>query len=115
MQRFPNMKKFSGIILSIIIAAFTVISLTGLVGCGGGSSSAQASPTPTPTPGQVFPNDTASAQSAPIKLGTSGANTKDVGATVSCIGTLGSLWTRADITNPVILSNNHVLNESDNG
>jgi hypothetical protein len=108
------MKKFSGIILSVAIVALAAMSLTGLAGCGGGSSS-QALPTPTPTPGQIFPNDTASAQAAPVKLGTSGANSTDVGATVCCIGTLGSLWTRADITNPVILSNNHVLNQSDNG
>ncbi|HEY7405655.1 MAG TPA: Ig-like domain-containing protein [Candidatus Angelobacter sp.] len=63
----------------------------------------------------VYPNDNSGAQAAPIKLGTSGANTNDVGAKVCCIGTLGSLWTRADLANPFILSNNHVLAESGNG
>lgn len=60
----------------------------------------------------VFPNNNAGAQAAPIKLGSSGGNVNDVGATVCCIGTLGSLWTRADLPNPVILSNNHVLARS---
>jgi hypothetical protein len=177
------MKKFSGILLAAAIAAFTVLSLTGLAGCGGGSSS-QALPTPTPPPPNVtpanasvpvggtqqftannfsgavtwninpqvgsidpnglyhapasfpspnnltvtasgggvnvnasaavvYPNDTASGQSAPIKLGTSGANSLDIGARVCCIGTLGSLWTRG--TGTFILSNNHVLARSDAG
>ena len=57
----------------------------------------------------VFPNNNAWPQAAPIKLGSSGGNVNDVGTTVCCIGTLGSLWTRADLPNPVILSNNHVL------
>jgi hypothetical protein len=48
-------------------------------------------------------------------LGTSGGNEQDVGATVCCIGTLGSLWTRADLPRPVILSNNHVLDRSSFG
>ena len=52
---------------------------------------------------------------APISLGTSGANSTDVGAKVCCLGTLGSLWTKAGVTNPVILSNNHVLDKSGNG
>ena len=34
---------------------------------------------------------------------------------VCCIGTLGSLWTKTGLPNPVILSNNHVLGLSDNG
>lgn len=63
----------------------------------------------------VFPNNNAGAQTAPIKLGSSGGNVGDVGTTVCCIGTLGSLWTRADITNPFILSNNHVLARSGQG
>lgn len=91
---------------------FVSIILIAAIGCGGGSST----PAPTPTPlGQIFPNDTASAQSAPVKLGTSGGNATDVGAKFCCIGTLGSLWTRTDIPNPVILSNNHVLDKSDKG
>jgi hypothetical protein len=106
------MKRIYGILLaSLAIAVFAGLSLTTVTGCGGGGST----PTPTPTPSQVFPNDTANAQSPPIKLGTSGGNTGDVGPKFCCIGTLGSLWTRADIPNPVILSNNHVLNQSDNG
>lgn len=61
----------------------------------------------------VFPNNNAVAQSAPIQLGTSGANIADVGAKVCCIGTLGSLWTRG--TGTFILSNNHVLDRSGSG
>ncbi len=61
----------------------------------------------------VFPNDNSSAQSAPIKLGSSGGNVLDVGTKVCCIGTLGSLWTRSGAT--VILSNNHVLARSSQG
>jgi len=90
---------------------FALIVLIGAVGCGGGSSM----PAPTPTPSQVFPNDEQLAQSPPVKLGTSGGNANDLGAKVCCIGTLGSLWTVAGVTNPVILSNNHVLNRSDKG
>jgi len=89
-----------------------LIVLIGSVGCGGGSSS---TPTPTPTPGQIFPNDEQLAQSPPVKVGTSGANANDLGTKVCCIGTLGSLWTAPGITNPVILSNNHVLDRSDKG
>ncbi len=63
----------------------------------------------------VFPNNNAGAQTAPIKLGSSGGNVNDVGTTVCCIGTLGSLWTRADLPNPFILSNNHVLARSGQG
>lgn len=91
---------------------FGLIVLIGAVGCGGGGSS---KPLPTPTPSQVFPNDEQLAQSPPVKLGTSGGNANDLGAKVCCIGTLGSLWTAAGVTNPVILSNNHVLNRSDKG
>jgi hypothetical protein len=100
------MARITGILFGSII-------LIAAIGCGGGSST--PAPTPTPTPSQIFPNDTASAQSAPVKLGTSGGNDLDVGATVCCIGTLGSLWTHVGTTNPVILSNNHVLDKSGNG
>jgi hypothetical protein len=99
------MAKKSGFLLGLIM-------LIGIIGCGGGGSSA---PTPTPTPSQIFPNDEQLAQTAPVKVGTSGANANDLGATVCCIGTLGSLWTAPGITNPVILSNNHVLDRSDKG
>ncbi|HEX3155870.1 MAG TPA: hypothetical protein VHV32_14680, partial [Candidatus Angelobacter sp.] len=90
-----------------------LIVLIAIVGCGGGSST--PAPTPTPTPSQVFPNDEQLAQVAPVKVGTSGANANDLGAKVCCIGTLGSLWTAPGIANPVILSNNHVLDRSDSG
>jgi hypothetical protein len=91
---------------------FALIVLIGSVGCGGGGSS---TPVPTPTPSQVFPNDEQLAQAAPVKVGTSGANANDLGAKVCCIGTLGSLWKAPGVTNPVILSNNHVLDRSDKG
>ncbi len=107
------MKRIYGILLaSLAIAVFAGLSLTTVTGCGGGST---PTPTPTPTPSQVFPNDQSLAQTPPIKLGTSGANANDLGAKVCCIGTLGSLWTKAGLPNPVILSNNHVLGLSDNG
>ena len=93
---------------------FGFIVLVAAVGCGGGSSSS-STPVPTPTPSQIFPNDEQLAQTAPVKVGTSGANANDLGAKVCCIGTLGSLWTAPGVTNPVILSNNHVLDRSDKG
>ncbi len=62
----------------------------------------------------VFPNDNATSEATPVKLGTSGGNTADVGAKVCCIGTMGSLWSRADL-GQVILSNNHVLDRSSLG
>lgn len=92
---------------------FGLIVLIGAIGCGGGGSS---TPAPTPTPQtQIFPNDEQLAQTAPVKVGTSGANANDLGAKVCCIGTLGSLWTATGVANPVILSNNHVLDRSDKG
>ena len=101
-----TMGKISGLLFGLIV-------LIAAVGCGGGSST--PAPTPTPTPSQVFPNDEQLAQVAPVKLGTSGGNANDLGAKVCCIGTLGSLWTAPGITNPVILSNNHVMDRSGNG
>jgi hypothetical protein len=87
------------------------IMLAIVVGCGGGST-----PPPAPTPtSQIFPNNQQLAQAAPVSLGTSGANSTDVGAKVCCLGTLGSLWTKSGVTNPVILSNNHVLDKSGSG
>ena len=100
------MKNLFALILGCVV-------LVGFIGCGGGSST--PAPTPTPTPAQVFPNDTSTAQSAPVKLATSGGNANDLGTKVCCIGTLGSLWTKTGVTNPVILSNNHVLDRSGNG
>ncbi len=92
---------------------FCLTVLIAAVGCGGGGGSSV--PVPTPTPSQVFPNDESLAQAAPVKLGTSGGNANDLGTTVCCIGTLGSLWTKSGVTRPVILSNNHVLDRSGNG
>ena len=107
------MRKLAEILrVSVAISTFAGVSI-GIVGCGGGSSTPP--PTPTPTPSQVFPNDQSSAQSAPIKLGTSGGNANDLGTKVCCIGTLGSLWIKTGVTNPVILSNNHVLDRSGSG
>src|SRR5436305_225988 len=92
---------------------FGFMMLVVAVGCGGGGSS---TPAPTPTPiSQTFPNDEQLAQTAPVKVGTSGANANDLGAKVCCIGTLGSLWTAPGLVNPVILSNNHVMDRSDKG
>jgi len=51
------------------------------------------------------------AQTAPIKLGTSGGNAKDSSAGFCCSGTLGALVTRGGVD--FILSNNHVLARSD--
>jgi hypothetical protein len=63
----------------------------------------------------VFPNDNSGPQSGPVKLGTSGGNVTDLSANTCCIGTMGSLWTRADLPQPLILSNNHVLDKSSFG
>ncbi|HZI56143.1 MAG TPA: hypothetical protein VFF39_05185, partial [Verrucomicrobiae bacterium] len=100
------MAKIYGILLACAL-------LIGVAGCGGSNTTATA--VPTPTPSQVFPNDQSLAQTAPVKLGTSGGNSLDLGATVCCIGTLGSLWNKSGVTNPVILSNNHVLDRSGKG
>lgn len=63
----------------------------------------------------AFPNNNHLAQAIPVKLGTTGGNSLDTNGLFCCSGTLGSLWTRADLTNPVILSNNHVLDKSSFG
>jgi hypothetical protein len=100
------MARISGILFGAIIL------MIGAIGCGGGSST----PAPTPTPSsQIFPNNESLAQAAPVKVGTSGANANDVGTSVCCLGTLGSLWTHVGTTNRVILSNNHVLDRSGQG
>ena len=60
----------------------------------------------------VYPNDTAAAQTAPIKLGTSGSNTNNTSTGKCCVGTLGALMNRLDGTGNTILyvlSNQHVL------
>jgi hypothetical protein len=53
-------------------------------------------------------------QKAPIKLGTSGSNVKDINASFCCTGTLGSL-VKDSSGNQYILSNNHVLARSNAG
>jgi hypothetical protein len=62
-------------------------------------------------------NDNVEAQRAPIKLGTSGGNATDTNVVGNkrfcCSGTLGSLVTRGG--DRFILSNNHVLDKSDQG
>jgi len=62
-------------------------------------------------------HDNQDAQSGPIKLGTSGGNSTDKTTSNSrifcCSGTLGSLVSRAGTF--YILSNNHVLDKSDQG
>jgi hypothetical protein len=63
----------------------------------------------------AFPNNNHLSQAIPVKLGTTGGNSTDISGGFCCSGTLGSLWTRADLTNPVILSNNHVLDKSSFG
>jgi hypothetical protein len=61
---------------------------------------------------QVFKsNPNQSAESLPVKLGTSGGNADDVSGRFCCGGTLGSLLTRNGSF--YILSNNHVLARSD--
>ncbi len=65
----------------------------------------------------VYPNDNHLAQTAPVKLGTTGGNSTDLvnnGKTISCCsGTLGSLVQRGGTF--FIISNNHVLDKSDTG
>lgn len=63
------------------------------------------------TPG--FAGNTAQ-QKAPIELGTSGSNVKDINASFCCTGTLGSL-VKDSSGNQYILSNNHVLARSNAG
>jgi hypothetical protein len=53
-------------------------------------------------------------QKAPIKLGTSGSNVKDINAAFCCTGTLGSL-VKDKSGNLYILSNNHVLARANAG
>ncbi|HZQ68427.1 MAG TPA: hypothetical protein VFA68_07895 [Terriglobales bacterium] len=52
-------------------------------------------------------------QNAPIKLGTSGGNSRDTSGNFCCSGTLGALVKRG--SSFFVLSNNHVLAKSDKG
>ena len=100
--------------MNIVRGVCALIFLLGLVACGGGGHSGTPTPTPTGTP---FPNDQHLAETAPVKLGTSGGNATDFttsGTKITCCsGTLGSLVQQG--TNLFILSNNHVLDKSDTG
>src|SRR5215469_12913021 len=53
-------------------------------------------------------------QKAPINLGTSGSNVKDINSSFCCTGTLGSL-VKDSSGNQYILSNNHVLARANAG
>jgi hypothetical protein len=94
-----------------------VAFLLSLIACGGGSSSkASSTPTPTPTPtGTTFPNDQHLAQTAPVKMGTTGGNATDTNGSFCCSGTLGSLVQDTGSGTFFILSNNHVLAKSSQG
>lgn len=76
-------------------------------------TAALGSETGTATAQVVYPNNNSTAQAGAIKLGTSGGNVLDESSTACCIGTLGSLVTRAGSF--FVLSNNHVLGKSDAG
>lgn len=79
------------------------------------SATSQADPTVTGNANCVLtaggPSVNQSMQNAPIKLGTSGGNSRDTSGNFCCSGTLGSLVTRGGSF--FILSNNHVLAKSD--
>lgn len=105
-------------------AVLAGIFLAFIISCGGGGSSTTQTvtpppPPPPPPPGTTFPNDTSKTQSLPIKLGTTGGNSTDsttntANNTITCCsGTLGSLVSKGG--NFFILSNNHVLDKSDQG
>jgi hypothetical protein len=78
------------------------------------AATSQADPTLTATASAivVYSNDTSTAQTAPIKLGTSGSNVNSIaaGATACCVGTLGALMQRGQTF--FVLSNQHVLTNS---
>jgi len=74
---------------------------------------AQASPTATGTASVTVTSPNQRGQNLPIKLGTSGGNANNVNTRECESGTLGSLVTRAGTQ--FILSNNHVLADSDAG
>jgi hypothetical protein len=101
-----------------LCASLALLVLAGLIACGGNSSTMRTVATPTPTPsGTPFPNNQHLAQALPVKLGTTGGNSTDSttsGTKVTCCsGTLGALVERGGTF--FILSNNHVLDKSDQG
>jgi hypothetical protein len=79
------------------------------------TATAQADPTRSGSAGVAIsaggPAVNQAAQSAPIKLGTSGGNANDHSGNFCCSGTLGALVTRGGTD--FILSNNHVLARTD--
>ena len=79
------------------------------------TATSQADPTRSGSAGVAIsaggPSVNQAAQSAPIKLGTSGGNANDHSAGFCCSGTLGALVTRGGTD--FILSNNHVLARTD--
>ena len=105
--------KLSGLILGLYTApkippASEPLSITAI---------STVDPTSTATARVTILRDNQVAQSFPIKLGTSGGNASDFlisGNMIACCsGTLGSLVSRGG--NFYILSNNHVLDRSDQG
>src|SRR5947209_10633512 len=88
-------------------------------GGGGGTTTQTVTPPPPPPPGTTFPNDTSKAQALPIRMGTTGGNSPDSttntgnNTSTCCSGTLGALISKGG--NFFILSNNHVLDKSDQG
>src|SRR5947209_5516801 len=99
----------AGIFLAFIISC----------GGGGGTTTQTVTPPPPPPPGTTFPNDTSKAQALPIRMGTTGGNSTDSTTNTGnntitcCSGTLGALISKGG--NFFILSNNHVLDKSDQG
>jgi hypothetical protein len=61
----------------------------------------------------VFPNDTSTAQTAPVKLGTSGSNANNTSPAACCVGTLGALMNRSGTL--FVLSTQHVLTNGGTG
>src|SRR5205823_7431957 len=117
LDRSESLPENRFLMTNMLKAALACIFLAFIISCGGGSSSPPPPPPPPPT--TVFPNDTSKAQGLPIKLGTTGGNSTDFTTNTSnntitcCSGTLGSLVSKGG--NLFILSNNHVLDKSDQG
>jgi hypothetical protein len=61
----------------------------------------------------VYPNDTSTAQTAPVKLGTSGSNANNTSPAACCVGTLGALMNRSGTL--FVLSAQHVLTNGGTG
>jgi hypothetical protein len=61
----------------------------------------------------VYPNDTSTAQTTPVKLGTSGSNANNTSPAACCVGTLGALMSRAGTF--FVLSAQHVVTNGGTG